>query len=85
METQQVAVEMPRKIPEPPGRPKKSVKEEETRGGGGGGGGGREGGRMEVEEGGEKGVKEGRTVFVSNLRLSVTKQQIMETFSEVSI
>ena len=70
-----VAMETKKSIPEPPGRPQ-ILKGEESggRGRGGGGGGG----------GGGEGEKEKRTVFVSNLKMSVTKEDVEKKFLEVS-
>lgn len=64
-----VATETKTSIPEPPGRPKQQSQNAD-------GGRGRVGGS---EEGKEK-----RTVFVSNLKMSVTKEEVEEKFSEVS-
>ena len=73
-----------RNIPEPPGRPQPKEGESEGgrgRGRGRDGGGGREG---ESERGGgNESGKETRTVFVSNLKMSITKEDVEEKFSEV--
>ena len=68
-----VTMETKKSIPEPPGRPQ-ILKGEESGGGGRGGGGG----------GGGEGEKEKRTVFVSNLKMSVTKEDVEKKFLEVS-
>ena len=93
-----VATETKRSIPEPPGRPTKNVskgergEEGERREGERGEEGerregerGEEGERREGERGeGGEGGKEKRTVFVSNLKMSVTKEDVEEKFAEVS-
>ena len=75
METTPVTTKTKRSIPEPPGRPMKPGSND--------GGGGREG---EREEGGYERQKgnEKKTVFVSNLKMSVTKEEVEEKFSQVS-
>ena len=89
-----VATETKRIIPEPPGRPTKNVSEgergeegERREGEGGEEGERREGERGEGERGeggeGEK-EKEKRTVFVSNLKMSITKEDVEGKFAEVS-
>ena len=87
-----VATETKRSIPEPPGRPTKYVSKGER----GEEGERREGERREGERGeegekregeggeGDEGGKEKRTVFVSNLKMSVTKEDVEEKFAEVS-
>ena len=65
--------EVPKKsIPEPPGRPKKEGEKEEEEEG-------------ERREGAREGGNEKTTVFVSNLKMSVTKEEVEEKFSQVSV
>ena len=47
------------------------------------GGGGREGEGVARGGGGREGSKEKRTVFVSNLKMSITKQDVEEKFAQV--